>query len=142
VAALGDLHATATTADVYAFSVLGLSREHLGPVAEALALTDALSVVLYPEPDYGQFGLIVSPPGVSKWTGVEAYCRQHDIEPEEVLAVGDGINDITMLRQAGVAVGVRGGAQEAIAVSEHLIDPPAANGWAGIVDLIDARRSN
>ncbi len=141
-AAMGDLQATAAAADVYGFSLFGLSRERLGPVAEALALTDASSVILYSEPAYGQFGLIVGPPGVSKWTGVDAYCRQHDIEPEEVLAVGDGLNDITMLRQAGVAVGVRGGAHEVIAVSEHLIDPPVASGWACIVDLVEASPSS
>jgi hydroxymethylpyrimidine pyrophosphatase-like HAD family hydrolase len=141
VAVTGDLEATVATAAVYAFSVLGRSRERLGTVAEALALIDGSSVVLYPEPDYGQFGLIVSPPGVSKWTGVHAYCHLHDIEPEEVLAVGDGLNDIPMLRQAGVAVGVRGGVPEAIAASQHLIDPPIANGWSRIVDLVAACRS-
>jgi len=142
VAAMGDLQATAAVIDVYQFSLLGLSRERLGPVAEALALTDASSVVLYPEPRYGEFGLTVNPPGVSKWNGVDAYCRQYNIGPEEVLAVGDGLNDITMLRQAGVAVGVRGGSHEVIAVAEHLIDPPVANGWARIVDLAGASRSS
>jgi hydroxymethylpyrimidine pyrophosphatase-like HAD family hydrolase len=142
VAARGDLQAAAASADVYAFSLLGLSRERLVPVAETLALTEGSSVVLYPEPSYGQFGLIVSPPGVSKWTGVDAYCRQHAIEPEEVLAVGDGLNDIAMLERSGVAVGVRGGAQEVIAISEHLIDPPGANGWVRVVDLVQASSSS
>jgi hydroxymethylpyrimidine pyrophosphatase-like HAD family hydrolase len=141
VAAVGDLQATATMTNVYSFALLGLSRERLGPVVQALAVSDASSVVLYPEPAYGQFGLIVGPPGVSKWTGVDAYCRQHDIEPEEVLAVGDGLNDMTMLRKAGVAVGVRGGAPDVVALSEHLIDPPTANGWAQIIDLVDSSLS-
>jgi hydroxymethylpyrimidine pyrophosphatase-like HAD family hydrolase len=136
VAAVGDLFETAASHDVYAFSVLGLSKQRLGAVADALDLVAESSVVLYPEPDYGQFGLIVSPPGVTKWTGVLAYCRQHRIEPEEVLAVGDGLNDVTMLRQAGVAVAVRGGAPEAIAESEHLIDAPEKDGWARVVDLV------
>jgi hydroxymethylpyrimidine pyrophosphatase-like HAD family hydrolase len=137
VAAVGDLHAAATTADVYSFALLGLSREQLGPVVEALAVSDASSVVLYPELTYGQFGLIVSPPGVSKWTGVDAYCRLHNIEPKEVLAVGDELNDLTMLSQAGVAVGVRGGAEALLALSDHVIDPPTANGWARIIDLVN-----
>jgi len=138
VAATGDLEATAANSDVYAFSVLGLSRERLGTVADALRVVDGATVLLYPEPNYGHFGLIVSPPGVSKWMGVLAYCQRHNIEPEEVLAVGDGLNDIPMLRQAGVPVGVRGGASEAIAMSEHLIDPPGVNGWITIVDLVGA----
>lgn len=78
VATIGDLEATVATADVYAFSVLGLSHEQLGVVAEALIAIAGSSVLLYPEPDYGQFGLIVSPPRVSKWTGVLAYCQLHN----------------------------------------------------------------
>lgn len=138
IAAVGDLFDTTATRNVYAFSVLGLSNQRLGAVADALALVAGSSVVLCPEPDYGQFGLIVNSPGVTKWTGVQAYCRRHNIGPEEVLAVGDGLNDLTMLRQAGVAVAVRGGAPEAVAEAEHLIDPPGANGWARVVDLVDA----
>jgi len=141
IAAIGDLEATAATTDVYAFSVLGLRRERLSAVAEALALVDGSSVLLYPEPDYGQFGLLVSPPGVSKWSGVDSYCHLHNIDPDEVLAVGDGLNDIPMLRRAGVAVGVRGGVREAVALSEHLIDPPTENGWTRIVDLVGASPS-
>jgi hydroxymethylpyrimidine pyrophosphatase-like HAD family hydrolase len=140
VAATGDLEVTAATAEVYQFSLLGLSYERLSAIAQTLALTDASSVVLYPEPFYGQFGLIVSPPGVTKWTGIATYCDLHDIGAPEVLAVGDGLNDVTMLKEAGVAVGVRGGADEVMAASEYLIDPPEADGWEQIVDLVDASR--
>jgi hypothetical protein len=142
IAAVGDLSDTAETHDVYAFSVLGLSKNRLKAVVDALGFVDRSSAVLYPEPDYGQFGLIVGPPGVSKWTGVAAYCQRCGMEPDEVLAVGDGFNDLTMLRQAGVAVAVRGGAPEAIDESEHLIDPPEAGGWARILDLVEASVSS
>ena len=55
-----------------------------------------------------------------------------------MLAVGDGLNDVAMLEQAGTAVAVRGGAPEAVAAAEHLIDPPAGEGWTRIVDLVHA----
>jgi hydroxymethylpyrimidine pyrophosphatase-like HAD family hydrolase len=142
LAATADLQVTAATSAVYAFSVLGLGHERLRPVVEGLGPAGRSGAVLYREPDYGQFGLNVSPPGVSKWTGVDAYCRRHGIAPEEVLAVGDGLNDVAMLTRAGTAVAVRGGAPEAVARCAHLIDPPAAHGWARIVDLVDASRSS
>ena len=138
VAGTADLEVTARTSEVYAFSVLGLSHERLEAVAWELTRIDGPSVLLYPEPDYGEFGLIVTPPGVSKWTGVDAYCQLHGITPEEVLAVGDGLNDLPMLRHAGTAVGVRGGAPEVVARAEHLIDPPDGDGWVHIVDLVGA----
>lgn len=131
-----DLEVTTATTAIYAFSVLGLSRERLSPVLDDLVQTNDASAILYREPVYGQFGLIVNPPGISKWTGVEAYCRLHNIEPQEVMAVGDGLNDIPMLKEAGVAVAVRGGAPEAIAVSRHLIEPPTLSGWTQIFDLL------
>ena len=95
---------------VYAFSVLGLDREVLAPVARKLADAHGATVVLYPEPDYGNFGIVVNPPGVSKWSGIDAYCTLNGIESQEVAAVADGLNDLEMLRQAGVGIGVRGGA--------------------------------
>ena len=142
MAGRGDLQATARTSDVYAFSVLGLGLERLRPVADDLAGGRGSGAVLYPEPDYWQYGLIASPPGVTKWTGVDAYCRRHGIAGEEVLAVGDGLNDVAMLEQAGTAVAIRGGAPEAVVAAEHLIDPPAGEGWTRIVDLVHASRSD
>jgi Cof subfamily protein (haloacid dehalogenase superfamily) len=138
VAGTADLEVTAQMSEVYALSVLGLSHERLKAAARELSRLDGPSVLLYPEPDYGEFGLIVTPPGVSKWTGVDAYCQLHGIAPEEVLAVGDGLNDLPMLRQAGTPVAVRSGVPEAIAHAAHLIDPPDGDGWVHIVDLIGA----
>src|SRR6202021_1942701 len=123
-----DLSETATTMAVYAFSILGLDLEVLGPVARQLADEHETTVVLYPEPGYGRFGLIVNAHGVSKWSGIEAYCTHHGIEFDEVAAVGDGLNDLEMLRQAGVGIGVRGGPDEIIEVADFWIDPPERGG--------------
>ena len=136
MAATDDLETMAATTDVYAMSILGRSRERLGEAAKALMGIG--EVLLYPEPDYGQFGLIVNPRGISKWSGVLAYCRLHDIESGQVLAVGDGLNDVPMLKQAGLAVGVRGGVPEATSICEHMIEPPELGGWSKIVDLVEA----
>ena len=131
-----DLADTAATAAVYAFSVLGLRRERLRPVFDELTQNNRSHAILYREPVYGEFGLIVNPPGISKWTGIDAYCQLHGIEASEVMAVGDGLNDIPMLKQAGVAVAVRGGSPEAVAVAQHLIEPPGGSGWTEIIDLV------
>jgi hydroxymethylpyrimidine pyrophosphatase-like HAD family hydrolase len=132
-----DLHETATTHAVYAFSLLGLDHEVLEPLARELVAASGTTVVLYPEPHYGGFGLIVNPEGVSKWSGIEAYCALYDIAPEEVAAVGDGLNDLEMLRRAGVPIGVQGGSDDVVEVAEFLIEPPEHSGWASIVDIIE-----
>jgi hydroxymethylpyrimidine pyrophosphatase-like HAD family hydrolase len=135
-ASMGDLDATVARDPVYAFSVLGLSRDRLGPVLDELVTVTGAHAILFAEPDYGEFGLIVNPPGISKWTGIEAFCRLHDIDASEVMAVGDGLNDVPMLQRAAVAVAVRGGTPEATAVAHHLIDPPATAGWRQVVELV------
>lgn len=137
IAGTRDLNETTKTMAVYAFSVLGLDHEVLAPLARELADVHGTTVVLYPEPDYGRFGLIVNPRGVSKWSGIEAFCTLHGIAPDEVAAVGDGLNDLDMLRRAGVRIGVRGGCDEVVEMAEFLIEPPKREGWHGIVGILD-----
>jgi hydroxymethylpyrimidine pyrophosphatase-like HAD family hydrolase len=137
IAGTRDLDETATTVAVYAFSLLGLDYDVLAPLARALADGQGTTVVLYPEPHYGRFGLIVNPEGVSKWSGIEAFCTLHGIAPEEVAAVGDGLNDLDMLRRAGIGIGVQGGSEEVVALADFLIEPPERGGWATIVGIMD-----
>jgi hydroxymethylpyrimidine pyrophosphatase-like HAD family hydrolase len=48
--------------------------------------------------------LDLSPVGVSKASGLEHVCDKLGVSPAEVLAIGDGRNDIEMLRWAGRGV--------------------------------------
>jgi hydroxymethylpyrimidine pyrophosphatase-like HAD family hydrolase len=135
IAGTRDLDEIALTHAVFAFSVFGRDHDVLAPVAREL--TDAgLAVVLYPEPVYGRFGLLVNPQGVSKWSGIEAYCARHDIAPDEVAAVGDGLNDLDMLRQAAVRIGVRGGRDEVAAIADFMIDAPERGGWVKTIEIV------
>jgi hydroxymethylpyrimidine pyrophosphatase-like HAD family hydrolase len=135
LAGVGDLDAALLARPVYAFSVLGLPRERLERAARRIASSGA-AATLYAEPQYGAYGLTVNPPGISKWSGIDAFCRLSGIHTTEVLAVGDGDNDLTMLAQAAVAVAVKGGAERALAAADYVIDPPSENGWASLLDLI------
>lgn len=135
VGRLEDLDEAVLARPVYAFSVLGLPRDRLQPVADLL-IRSGMQVLLYVEPVYGDYGLIVNPPGVSKWSGIDAFCRLAGIAATEVLAVGDGDNDLEMLKQAGLAVAVRGGTERVMAMANHVVEPPGRGGWAAILDLI------
>lgn len=135
VSTVGSLDDAVAGFPVYAFSVLGLERSRLEPAAAVLR-DQGVEVVFYPEPSYGEYGLIANPPGVSKWNGIDTFCRMHEISAAEVLAVGDADNDLTMLTQAGVAVAVEGGTHGVLALADHVIAPPASNGWAALLDLV------
>ncbi len=134
VARAGDLDAVVARRGVFGFSVMG--RSH----AEVVALVDALTafgaeLMLLHEERYDGWSLIVAPPGVTKWNGVIAYADYRGIASDEILAVGDGDNDVDLLTRAGVAVAIRGGAQRALAVADHVVDGPTSNGWSSIIDL-------
>ena len=135
LAGVADLDAALRARPVYAFSVLGVARERLEPAAGLLRASGA-EVMLYAEPRYGGYGLIVNPPGISKWTGIEAFCRLSGIAASEVLAVGDGDNDLTMLTHAAVAVAGRDGTERTLATADHVIGPPSEHGWESLLDLI------
>lgn len=49
----------------------------------------------------GMWGMIVRAARVDKGTAVEWLAAHHGISPEEIVAVGDWLNDIPMLRRAG-----------------------------------------
>ncbi|MEZ5228172.1 MAG: HAD family hydrolase [Acidimicrobiales bacterium] len=136
IARTGDLDLEVASGPVYGFSVVGRPREDLARLATELT-NDGAELMLFPERTYGGWGLVVAPPSVTKWSGVLAYCEPRGIQPREVMAVGDGDNDIDMLRRCGVAVAVRGGTEGAVAVADDLIEPPEARGWAAVVDIVD-----
>src|SRR5699024_10861328 len=48
--------------------------------------------------------LDIAPEGISKASGLEWVCRQLGVEQADVLAIGDGRNDVEMLQWAGRGV--------------------------------------
>lgn len=134
VARTGDLDAVVAVPGVFGFSVMGRSRVELAPVVDALTAF-GVELMLLHEERYDGWSLIVAPPGVTKWSGVVAYAESRGIGPDEILAVGDGDNDVDLLTRAGIAVAIRGGSGRAMAVADHVVDGPESNGWPSIVGL-------
>ena len=129
----GDLERVTVSETVLAVSVVGSPDPRLGEAARALRGIAAASFT--PDVVYGGHSLQVRPAGVSKWSGVAAFCRRHRVDAAGVLAVGDGANDVELLAHAAVACAVGGGAPAAVALADHLIAPPQAGGWAAVAAL-------
>lgn len=64
--------------------------------------------------------LDIAPDGVHKATGLAYVCEQLGIEPAHVLALGDGRNDIEMLRWAGRGVALGEAPAEVQAAADHV----------------------
>jgi hydroxymethylpyrimidine pyrophosphatase-like HAD family hydrolase len=129
-----DLTRVVAAEPVYAFAVVGRPSPVLEPARAAVGPAGSASVVH--DLVYGGCTLQVRPHGISKWSGVLAYCAERDIDPRRVLAVGDGANDVELLQGAAVACAVATAAPAALALADHVIDPPTAGGWAAVLDLV------
>lgn len=136
IAATGDLDEAVAAPGAYGFSVTGRPHPEVADLADDLAALGT-ELMVFHEEQYGGWSVVVAPPGVTKWDGVLAHAGRRGITPDEILAVGDGDNDVEMLTRAGVAAAVRGGTERALAAADHLIDGPESNGWTAIVDLVD-----
>lgn len=72
--------------------------------------------------------------GVNKWTGIERLCRRWNIDPARTAAVGDDVNDIDLLREAGLGVAMANARPEVKQVADRLTKD---NDSAGVAALID-----
>jgi hydroxymethylpyrimidine pyrophosphatase-like HAD family hydrolase len=135
---VGDPAATIAAQPVFAFSVLGRPEGLLRPVADALAAA-GFGFDLAPEPVWPDWGLTVMAPGVSKWAGVRSYCTVAGLSPHDVLAVGDGSNDVPLLREAAWPLTVATSRAAALLPDAPTIPPPALDGWAEIPALLRRR---
>lgn len=72
----------------------------------------------------------VNPLGVNKANGIMRVCEEMNISMNEVMAVGDSLNDIKMIEQAGIGVAM-GNAQTKIKeVADYTTDTNNADGVA------------
>lgn len=87
-----------------------LRRVHYKDVLKYSIRTDApnseLSVVFKEEANVINWndGFEIVAPGVSKWSAIKSLLRVYGIPPSEIVAIGDGPNDVEMLRNAGTGV--------------------------------------
>lgn len=86
------------------------------------------------ELSYNADEVMILPPGVSKASGVGRCLRELGISPKDAWAIGDGENDVGMLRLAGVGAVPANATEEARAVATvHLIGAYAK----GFLDLTE-----
>ena len=79
-------------------------------------------------PDYLEFTSVES----DKASALRFLCERFGVSQAEVVAVGDGRNDTSMIEWAGLGVAIDGSPPEVIAAADRTIPPP---GHGGIVEL-------
>jgi Cof subfamily protein (haloacid dehalogenase superfamily) len=85
-------------------------------------------------PAYAVEVLEVFDPAVNKWEGILHVARHHGIAPEQIVAIGDDVNDIAMVSQAGLGVAMGNARPEVIAVAKRVI---GANHEDGLAEFLE-----
>ena len=72
-------------------------------------------------------------PRVNKWYGIEKLCRRWGVDPRRTAAIGDDVNDVHMLRAAGLGVAVANAQPAAQQAADRLTDSNDACGVARLI---------
>ena len=67
-------------------------------------------------------GIDITPKGGGKATGIKQYLEQNNLKQEEVMAFGDGENDIDMLKYAGIGVAMGNASAHVKACADYVTD--------------------
>jgi hypothetical protein len=81
-------------------------------------------------PTYGVEVLEVFDPAVNKWEGILHVARRHHVRPEQIVAIGDDINDLPMIRSAGLGVAMANARPEVLAAATRVIGANTDDGLA------------
>lgn len=101
-------------------SLLAVRDELGGAVA---LITTSLDVA---DPTFGELYL----PHITKAVGVSIVAERMSADPSDVVAAGDGFNDIEMLRHAGTAIAIEGGPSQLLAHADLVVPGPRSAGLA------------
>lgn len=79
--------------------------------------------------------LEINPAGVNKGQGLQFLARQLGIEPDETLAIGDSLNDLSMLKAAHTGVGVANAVAEVRPACDYICQNDHAHG--GVAEALE-----
>lgn len=130
----GDLHEVAARHEVLAFGVIGVAPSTVEGIEDVIAPLANPHVTDERQYGGGSLTVTVAPPGLSKWDGIEAFCRHRGLDSSRVLAIGDGPNDLEMLEGAHTALVMADAHPAALARADHVVPRAADGGWARLLD--------
>ncbi len=84
-------------------------------------------------PRYAGFFTEIAPAGVTKWSAIQRLARQWGIAEAEICAVGDDVNDIPMMRAAGLGVAMGNALPSVKAAADRIAPSHDEDGLAEVV---------
>jgi Cof subfamily protein (haloacid dehalogenase superfamily) len=83
--------------------------------------------------------LEVFDPAVSKWAGIMHVAGRHGIDPSQIIAVGDDVNDLPMVQHAGLGLAMGNAHPSLKAVAKRIIGHHSRDGLAEFLERLVAR---
>ena len=121
---------------VIGFGAFGFDYELLEPIAATINDTGLATAIIGLSLFEGKHGLMIQGHMVDKQTAIEAWCARNDIDQTRLAVVGDGHNDIEMLRNAHIAIVPSNAAPEILELADATIAPNEEGGWEQIPEII------
>ena len=84
------------------------------------------------------YAIHLQAPGISKGTALVAIAGKMGLEPADFLAIGDSVNDIQMLKTAGIGITVANAHPDTRAVAQYISGKEYGDGF---VDAVEKYRS-
>ena len=91
--------------------------------------------VLHP-PKYDGFFTEISPAGVTKWSAIQRLAQDWGIADAEICAVGDDVNDIPMIRAAGLGVAMGNALPSVKAAADRVAPGHDEDGLVQVVEWV------
>ncbi|KAB2334523.1 HAD family hydrolase [Cytobacillus depressus] len=79
-------------------------------------------------------GFEIVAPNVSKWSAIKSLLTEFRMSPKEVVAIGDGPNDIEMLRHAGTGVAMGNASEKIKATADFVTEHHENDGLAEFIE--------
>jgi hypothetical protein len=80
-------------------------------------------------------------PAVNKWEGILHVARLHGLQPEQIIAIGDDVNDLPMLTKAGLGVAMGNARDEIKSAAKRVIGSNREEGLAVFLEELVAQHA-
>ena len=131
-----DLHES-PPGGVFAGFVMGPRAAMSGLEADLdVTFPGSLSLHTIKSPRYRDWMCEIAPVGVTKWSGVVDVAAAWGIRPAEICAVGDDVNDLPMIREAGLGIAMGNARPEIQAEADVVVGTNDEGGLADVADLV------
>ena len=121
----------------FAGFVMG-TRDEMLTVQQQLhaSLPGRITTHVLRSPRYRGFMCELAPAGVTKWSAVRRLASQWGIADREICAVGDDVNDIPMIRSAGLGVAMGNAVPEVKAAADRIAPTHDHDGLVEVVSWL------